>query len=129
VDFKTHDSLSIEKIVFLKKGDATYALIDLNDDLNINNFNEAAAADNFRMMMHLYPEEKDLNKVISKLEFINQDFKPNLMDMNGNKFLFYKLENKTSSDIDSFKFANFTFYSDSKGRGNVLTLYDLQLGN
>ena len=125
--FSTHDSLYIEKIILLKKDDKSYIIVDLNDDLNIEKFNDQVSSDVLRMMAHFYPDEKDVDKIISKEEFINQDFKPTIMDFKGNKFLFSKLENKTSSEISFYKFANFTFYTASKGRGNVLTLFDLKI--
>ncbi|MCB0745128.1 MAG: hypothetical protein KDC67_14565, partial [Ignavibacteriae bacterium] len=125
--FQTQDSIFIENIAILKKSNDYYIIVDLNDDLNLTKFNEAVYVDSFMMMVHLYPEEKDLDKIPSKLDFLNHDFKPNVLDINGNKFLFSKLENKTTSEISFYKYANFTFYSNSKGRGNVLTLFDLDL--
>jgi len=125
--FSTHDSLFIEKITILKKGADSYIIIDLNDDLNIKKFTDEVSSDALRMMVHFYPDEKDSDKIISKEGFINQDFKPDIMDFKGNKFLFSKLENKTTAEINFYKFANFTFYTASKGRGNVLTLFDLKL--
>ena len=75
------------------------------------------------MMVHLYLDEKDINKIIAPNEFVNQDFKPSVIDLMVTSFyLFSKLENKNSSEINFYKFTNFTFYSHSRGRCQVLRL-------
>lgn len=124
-NFTTHENVIIEKIAFVTDDNNQYIIVDVNDDIeNASLFNNDTSG-NLRMMVHLYPKKEDLAKLTnSNNRFLNQDFKPTIINLDGNKLIYAKL--KDTPKLTHYDWGNFTFYN-TKGRGEVLTIHDLIL--
>jgi hypothetical protein len=126
-NFTTHENVVIEKIAFVTDQNGQYIIVDVNDDIeNASIFNDDSS-EYLRMMVHLYPKKEDHSKFLdSNNKFLNQDFKPTVINLEGNKVLYAKLKVLTTSTLTHYNWGNFTFYNN-KGRGNILTIHDLIL--